>query len=409
MFDVKYRPKTYVEVLGQERIVTILKNIVKKGEGFQQSYVFSGSHGGGKTTLGRIFGKSLLCDNPQEGEACGVCKTCLMDVNPDFVEFDAATHSGKQDIQKILEEASISSMQGKRKLFLIDESHRLSKEALDALLKPMEDSDSQGNRKIVCVFCTTEVDKMRATIVSRCAPIFQLQKPSVNEIGNFLKGICQKEDILFDQEESLILLASLTKGHIRDALKALSLLGFVSEKNLREHFHLNNYERLLKIIKKLMVEGEKRITQEIESLASESSISLLYRQISEIFHEAYKIKLGDKKTASFFLSVQDLSFLVQESEKRLLERAMFFSSSLSFSNVYTLINDLQTLYQERVFKNQEKEGKIITADGFVGDKKMMQKNVTEKPTLEVSKFKELLDLSFSRIEGDSLHGSKRQK
>ena len=171
-FDTKYRPLRYKDVCGQDAIKRVLRKFVSSGRGFDQSYLFAGPYGSGKTTLGRILARSLLCDNPQDGESCGSCDSCLSILkgsSENFVEFDAATNSGKSEIKKILEEIQYTTFSGGKRLYLMDEAHRLSKDALDALLKPMEEG------KLVCIFATTEPEKMRATVIYRCAPNFVIE------------------------------------------------------------------------------------------------------------------------------------------------------------------------------------------------------------------------------------------
>lgn len=122
--DTKYRPLRYGDVLGQDATIKVCKEYVRTGHGFRQSYVFAGAHGGGKTTCGRILARALLCENPQEGEPCDECPSCkvmLADKSENFVEVDAATNSGKDDVRRITEEAQFGSFSGNRKIYLFDE------------------------------------------------------------------------------------------------------------------------------------------------------------------------------------------------------------------------------------------------------------------------------------------------
>lgn len=124
--DIKYRPRSFSDVVGQESTIAILRQILKAGAAFEQSYLFAGPWGSGKTTLARIMARAMLCSNPSpEGDPCNQCETCR-DIlengqSETFVEVDAATNSGKQEINKIKEEIQYSSFSGKRRLYLMDE------------------------------------------------------------------------------------------------------------------------------------------------------------------------------------------------------------------------------------------------------------------------------------------------
>ena len=233
--DTKYRPSSYEDVLGQESAVTVLRQFVKEKRGFHQSYVFCGQHGSGKTTLGRLLARALLCEDPKEGDPCNRCTSCRVflegGTHENFEEMDAASKSGKGDLQKIIEDVSYSTFSGKRRIYLFDESHRLSKQALDVLLKPMEDSiEGTEEKQLVCIFCTTEPEKMRSTIFSRCAPAFVIRAVSPHGIAERLALVCDQEGIEYDPEV-LPLIAEVTECHIRDALKTvegISMLGRLS-------------------------------------------------------------------------------------------------------------------------------------------------------------------------------------
>ena len=121
-WDTKYRPRTYDDVAGHEDVVAILVQCVESGKGFEQSYAFGGKHGGGKTTIARILARALLCENPNRGHPCDSCVSCRSmlerGVSKNFLEIDAATNSGKEDVRRIIEQISYSTFTGKRKIYL---------------------------------------------------------------------------------------------------------------------------------------------------------------------------------------------------------------------------------------------------------------------------------------------------
>lgn len=297
--DTKYRPTTFDEVLGQDATVRILREFVRTGAGLRQSYMFAGPFGSGKTTLGRILARSLLCDSPIDGEACGSCSSCVEILetggSADFVEIDAATNSGKDNIRKIVESLQYTSFSGKRRIYLFDEAHQLSRDALDALLKPMEDSvGGSEDKKLVCIFATTEPEKMRTTVVSRCAPPFIIRHASVAQIADRLEFVCQQEG--FEYEKSaLSLIAEHCECHIRDALKTVegvSMLGSVSDQNVYTYLQLNTSVSVLKLIGSMAVGDSKSAMQHANELLQQSSPSVLYEQVADYSIKLYSASMG---------------------------------------------------------------------------------------------------------------------
>lgn len=295
--DTKYRPHTFNDVLGQESAIKVIKRFVETKQGFQQSYLFCGPYGSGKTTLGRILARALLCDNPQGGNPCDECDSCLNMLSGShecFIEVDAATNSGKSEIKKIVSELEYSSFSGKKTLYLFDESHQLSKDALDALLKPLEENmKGSEDKKLVCIFCTTEPEKMRATILSRCAPAFVIHPLSPQVIANRLSYVCDQEKLTYDKDV-LSLIAEMTECHIRDALKAIegvSMLGEINRENVNKYLHLDLNNLFLDVIEHLDNDLEKSLSA-LQGLLQRTSPSTCYERLANVSLFAYKVSLG---------------------------------------------------------------------------------------------------------------------
>lgn len=296
--DTKYRPRTYGDVLGQDATVSVLRQFIVEGRGFHQSYVFCGQHGSGKTTLGRILARALLCEAPVEGSPCDECESCrtLLDggTHECFVELDAATKSGKADLSRILEDVQYSTVSGKRRIYLFDESHRLSKQALDALLKPMEDSaPGSEDKRLVCIFCTTEPEKMVGTIFSRCAPAFVIRAAPSQEITDRLDHICEQEGLVYDHD-ALELIVEQSESHIRDALKmveGVSMLGEVTQKNVASYLHLDSNNGVLDLLKALGNDLPAAVARATD-LSMAVSPSTAYERMAEAAMLAYKVHLG---------------------------------------------------------------------------------------------------------------------
>jgi DNA polymerase III subunit gamma/tau len=296
--DTKYRPRNYSDVLGQGATVAVLKQFVSGGRGFHQSYVLCGAHGSGKTTLGRILARALLCASPRDGAPCDECSSCttLLEggTSEAFEELDAATKSGKSDILRITDQIQYSTFGGTRKVYLFDEAHRLSKAALDAMLKPMEDCvRGSEDKQLVCIFCTTEPDKMRDTIFSRCAPAFTIRAVAAEQIADRLVTVCEAEGITHDRD-TLISIAEMCDLHIRDCLKTvegLHMLGGAVQENLSQYLGLGADDHVLDLLDAFGVDTTRCI-EAAAALCAAVSPGSAYERIAEASLVAYKAHLG---------------------------------------------------------------------------------------------------------------------
>lgn len=292
-------------MLGQEASIRVLREFVASGRGRQQSYLFSGPHGSGKTTLGRILARALLCADPVEGNPCDKCVSCLSmlkDGTSDaFVEVDAATNSGKADVTRITEEIQYSTFSGRQRLYLFDEAHQMSKEALDALLKPLEENaPNSEDKSLVCIFCTTEPEKMRATVLSRCAPAFRIQTMTPEIIAQRLAFVCESEGIPVDPEV-LPLIAEITECHVRDALKAIdgvSMLGGVTHANVSSYLHLDLNAAYIDLLLTIGQDGAAAMDL-ANAILKEASPLTCYERLASLSMSAYQLHLGVSRTATF--------------------------------------------------------------------------------------------------------------
>jgi DNA polymerase III subunit gamma/tau len=302
--DTKYRPRAYSDVLGQKVTINTLKGFIKSGAGWRQSYLFAGPYGSGKTTLGRIMARALLCSSPNEGEPCDECDSCkamLEGSHDSFVEVDAATNSGKADVKKLLEELGYSSFSGNKKLYLFDESHQLSKDALDALLKPMEENDRGSfDKKLVVIFATTEPEKMRQTVLSRCAPAFIIKPVSSEEIADRLAWVCDQEGFTHERE-ALVLIADFTEGHIRDALKAIEGVASSNERHVglsgvKAYLHV---ERNDVVCKMLLAENAEALSL-AEDLLLSTPVGVAYDRLMGASMMAVSMGMGASTPPPFW-------------------------------------------------------------------------------------------------------------
>ena len=215
----KYRPSTFAEVVGQEHILKALENSIKHNK-LHQAYIFSGTRGVGKTTIARVFAKCLNCqkgDMPQV-EPCNECTACLeikAGRHIEFLEVDAASRTGVDDMRELLESVQYKPANASYKIYLIDEVHMLSKSSFNALLKTLEEPPPH----VIFLMATTEVEKVPKTVLSRCLQL-NLKIIPENQIRDHIQSLLDLEKIKYD-DESLALIASSAQGSIRDGLTLL--------------------------------------------------------------------------------------------------------------------------------------------------------------------------------------------
>lgn len=211
----KYRPQKFSEVVGQEHVVQTLTNAISSGM-ISHAYLFGGPRGCGKTSVARILAKAVNCQNRKEGtaEPCNKCSSCLEMMAGralDLIEIDAASHRGIDEIRELKDGIKFAPAKSKYKVFIIDESHQLTKEAANALLKTLEEPPSHA----IFILATTEIHKMISTIISRCQR-FDLRKLTLPEIIKRLELIVGKEGAKVEKA-ALELIALNAAGSIRDA------------------------------------------------------------------------------------------------------------------------------------------------------------------------------------------------
>ncbi|MBP3356664.1 MAG: DNA polymerase III subunit gamma/tau [Rikenellaceae bacterium] len=221
----KYRPATFVSVVGQSHVTNTLKNAIARGQ-LAHAYLFCGPRGVGKTTCARIFAKAINCLSPVDNEACGECESCRsFDQGRSFNihELDAASNNSVEDIRQLIEQVRIPPQIGRYSVYIIDEVHMLSQAAFNAFLKTLEEPPAHA----VFILATTEKHKIIPTILSRCQ-IFDFNRIRVEDGVEYLRYIADSEGVSYD-DQSLNLIARKADGGMRDALsmfdKAVSFCG----------------------------------------------------------------------------------------------------------------------------------------------------------------------------------------
>ena len=216
----KYRPQDFDEVVGQEAVVRTLRNAIESDK-VRQAYLFAGPRGTGKTSLARILAKALNCAQGPTPKPDGTCHACTAIANGtslDVVEMDAASQRGIDDVREIRERVVLQPVEGRYKVYILDEAHQLTDAAWNALLKIVEEPPPH----LVFVFCTTSLDKVLPTVRSRCQT-FLFARPRLPEIVTLLRRVADGE--AFDvPDAALALVARAAKGSFRDAVSTLDQL-----------------------------------------------------------------------------------------------------------------------------------------------------------------------------------------
>ena len=341
----KYRPQSFSQVVGQEFITETLKNAIKSGR-LSHAYIFAGPRGVGKTTTARIVAKAVNCENLIDGEPCNQCSQCTeiaKGSHPDVIEVDAASNRGIDQIRELRESVHYLPARGKKKVYIIDEFHMLTKEAFNALLKTLEEPPEHA----LFILATTEIDKIPPTILSRCQKFIFRRIPEELMVKT-LSQICEKEKVEYE-EEALRLIALSSEGCVRDAeslleqaialgngrvetKKVSEFLGILTGREVRELLRLGfkgDKTELFKKLKKLEEEGynpvfvvkqllevtEKEfmnpteLTEE-ESIAAYKILSQGYREISKHPYP-YTALLFYLYKLSYFKEVKKLTELLE--------------------------------------------------------------------------------------------------
>ena len=207
----KYRPSNFDEVVGQQPIIQTLKNAIVQNR-IAHAYLFCGPRGTGKTSIAKIFAKMLNCED-ESNKPCGKCTNCKMVQNgshPDIIEIDAASNNGVDEVRNLIDKVKYAPMQGKYKVYIIDEVHMMTTGAFNALLKTIEEPPAH----VVFILATTEPNKVIPTIISRCQR-FDFNKVSQKDIEKRLSIVCKEEKIEIDSE---VPLEDLGYGNLVDQL-----------------------------------------------------------------------------------------------------------------------------------------------------------------------------------------------
>lgn len=386
----KYRPNCFKQIIAQDYITTTLKNEIVS-DNLYHAYIFSGTRGSGKTSMGRIFARAINCLNNVEGDCCNKCANCLetLEANSlDIYEIDAASNSGVDEVRKLIETVNYLPTKLNKKIYIIDEAHMLSNSAWNALLKTIEEPPSH----VIFIFATTEVNKIPMTIISRCQR-FDFAQLNLDSLVELITFVTNKEDILISND-ACIKIAQLSEGSARDCLSILQQVANYSNNNITIE-HINEIFGLMALdfkIDLLNSFGEpSKINEVVVSLENNvSNYLMLAKDLIDI--------LMDKL---IYIKTNNVNLL------RVLSISDTYRINLSEDLMYELIEMLNDIYEKikqfnngkfyfkntilnLIYKNLNTSKSTVNSDVVVSNK-VNKTEAIEKPSDEQS----LVDAAFT--------------
>lgn len=329
----KYRPSNFDEVVGQQPIIQTLKNAIVQNR-IAHAYLFCGPRGTGKTSIAKIFAKILNCED-ESNKPCGKCINCKMVQNgshPDIIEIDAASNNGVDEVRNLIDKVKYAPMQGKYKVYIIDEVHMMTTGAFNALLKTIEEPPAH----VVFILATTEPNKVIPTIISRCQR-FDFNKVSQKDIEKRLSIVCKEEKIEIDPE-AISLIAQLADGGMRDSLSILDqCIAYCSSNitvdNVREIYGVLTTSDIGKLFEHLYSHEVDALIQQIQE-CSDKGMDL--KRLTSDFITLLK--------ESIILDYSNNSQLVSNTHKEVIEKYLLKSPSPFRFNVLNELMDVFNKY-----------------------------------------------------------------
>ena len=360
---LKYRPRKFKDLIGQESIVQTLQNAIKLKR-IANAYLLTGVRGVGKTTSARIIAMSLNCSSIDETiesfqEPCGTCENCMAIIESrsvDVLEMDAASRTGISDIRELIEGVQYAPISSKYKVYIIDEVHMLSTAAFNGLLKTLEEPPPH----VKFIFATTEVRKIPTTILSRCQR-YDLKRVEPKSLADFLSEICNSENVTID-DGALKILSRAADGSVRDGLSLLDQAISYSENNLtekliKEMIGLNDPTEILNLLE-YVIEG--KISKSLENLNllydNGGDPSLILKDLIINIHQIGMIKVGasdgikESLTESEFLILDNIASKLEISSISIVWQ-MLNKGLIDVNESFSPISSLEMLLIRIIYLN----------------------------------------------------------
>ena len=326
----KYRPKNFSEVIGQKHIVQTLVNSIKN-ERLAQAYLFTGPRGTGKTSIARIFAKTINCTNLKDSITCEKCTACkLIDEGKSFdiIEIDAASNTGVDNIRELRETVKLPTTVLKHKVYIIDEVHMLSMGAFNALLKTLEEPPAH----VIFILATTEIHKVPETIISRCQR-FDFARLPIENIIEKLTLIAKSEKVKIDKD-ALEMIAIASEGGMRDAESLLGQIISLEDKNIT-----------LREVQEILGTTDRKFSHEImEEIIAKNTITAI-EKINSILLEGYDLDVFNKSLINYLRQLMLLkvnptlkSHFAYEMTKEQAEEMLKQSEKIELPKIIDTIN-----------------------------------------------------------------------